>query len=276
MGGAQAAAVMAPDAATLPPDLRRLMRSGAMQGRTGSLAPGWQQANIAIVPAAEAAAFATYVAANPGACPLLAQGAPGDPALPTLGDGIDIRRDLPRYRVLRDGRVDHDPFDIADLWRKDLVTFALGCSLGFEGPVVAAGVDLRCHAPGQTCSAFVSALPTIAAGRFAGPLVVSMRAVRRDQVDLVAEITGAHPETHGGPVHIGDPAQIGVDLRQPIEGIGLTDIREGEVAMFWACGVTSQQALAQARLPFAITHFPGHMLVTDLPVGTAPRPVTAS
>ncbi|MET3927404.1 DUF1445 domain-containing protein [Devosia sp. 2618] len=255
---------------TAPHELRTLMRRGVMRDRTGSLAAGFQQANIAILPMQWAENFQAYVEANHAACPLLAIGAPGDPSLPSLGSNIDIRFDLPRYRVLQGGVVTNDPFDVGDVWRADMVTFALGCSLGFEAVVIGAGAALRCHAPGQTCSAFVSAIETVEVGPFRGPLVVTMRAVRREDVDLVAAITAMHPETHGGPVHVGDPAAIGVDLSNPIEGIGLTDLREGEVAMFWPCGVTSHYALAKAAPPIAITHFPGHMLVTDLPAGELP------
>lgn len=252
---------------TSPGELRRLARLGVMRDKTGSLAGGYQQANIAILPVRWADDFHAYVAANAAACPLLAIGMPGDPALPTLGSDIDIRLDLPRYRVIRDGEVSEDPYSVEDIWQDDLVTFALGCSLGFEALVVAAGAELRCHAPGQTCSAFVTTIPTVTVGPFGGPLVVTMRAVKREQADLVAAITAAHPETHGGPIHVGDPATIGVDLSRPIEGIGLTDIGDDEVAMFWPCGVTSQYALAQAALPLTITHFPGHMLVTDIRTG---------
>lgn len=248
-----------------PSMIRRLARDKEFDRPTGSLAPGYTQANIVIVPAEVADAFEAYTRVNAQACPLVARGRPGDPALPTLGSDIDIRTDLPRYRVFRCGRPVAKPRDILDFWRDDLVTFALGCSLTFEADVVHAGVRLRSHAPGVTCSAFVSSIPTAPAGPFAGPLAVTMRAIRRDQVDLVRRITEAHPQAHGPPVHIGDPAAIGVDLDEPIDGIGLTDVREDEVAVFWACGVTPQLALERAKLLLAITHAPGHMLVTDVP-----------
>jgi uncharacterized protein YcsI (UPF0317 family) len=205
--------------------------------------------------------------ANPLPCPLLAVGEPGQPALPALGGDIDIRTDLPRYCLFRDGVAYGDAADVRHLWRDDLVTFALGCSLGFAAAVAEAGVNLRCHAPGANCSAFDSSIETRAAGPFSGPLVVTMRAVPADQVQLVSSVTAAHPETHGAPVHVGDPAAIGVDLAHPIDGIGLTDVLPGEVPVFWACGVTPQRALERAKLPLAITHAPAHMLVTDLPLG---------
>ncbi|WP_306119318.1 MULTISPECIES: DUF1445 domain-containing protein [unclassified Roseitalea] len=246
-----------------PTQLRARFRAGAEPVPTGSMAPGFAQANLAIVPGNVADDLEAFMAANRAACPLLARSRPGDPALAELGEGIDVRVDLPRYRVFRDGVPAQMPTDIVDLWRDDLVAFAVGCSLTFEADLVAAGVALRCHAPGKTCSAFDTAIPNTAVGPFGGNLVVSMRAIADDQLDLVCRITRAHPQSHGAPIHVGDPAAIGVDLDKPIDGIGLTDIGPGETAVFWACGVTLERAIASARLDLAITHAPGHMLVTD-------------
>jgi uncharacterized protein YcsI (UPF0317 family) len=248
-----------------PAALRRAFREGRAPAPTGSLAPGHVQANIAIVSDAVADEFEAFLHANPAACPFLARSAPGSPALPELGTDIDIRRDLPRYRVFRDGNAIAMPLDIEDLWRDDLVTFAIGCSLSFEADLVNAGVTLRCHAPGITCSAFDTTLPNTQAGRFGGNLVVSMRAIPADQVAFATEVTRAHPDAHGAPVHSGDPAAIGVDMTRPIDGIGLSDIQPGEMPVFWACGVTLERAIQSARLPLAITHAPGHMLITDRP-----------
>lgn len=238
-----------------------------MTAPTTGLAPGYIQANVAILPATHADAFEAWLRANPAACPFLARSTPGDPSLPCLGQDIDIRRDLPRYRIFRDGRATATPTDIADLWQDDLVTFAIGCSLSFEADLVAAGVSLRCFGPGLSCSAFDSAIDTVPAGRFAARLVVSMRAIRAGEVALAERVTRAHPEAHGAPVHAGDPGAIGVDLAQPIDGIGLSDVQPGEVPVFWACGVTMERAITAAALPFAITHAPGHMLITDRPSG---------
>jgi len=247
---------------------RLAARAGRLTGPTGAIVPGIVQANLAIVPAALADPFEAFLRANPAAFPLLARGLPGDPALPTLGAGIDLRRDLPRYRVFRDGVPVADPLDITDLWRADLVPFAIGCSLTFEADLVAGGVALRCHAPGKTCSAFDTNLPMQPVAPFGGALVVSMRAIRSDQVALATAITRAHPMAHGVPVHAGDPAEIGVDLSRPIDGIGLSDIQPGEVAVFWACGVSLERAIAHAAPDLAITHAPGHMLITDLDANT--------
>lgn len=246
-----------------PEILRGDFRQGKFTGPTAGLALGYTQANIAIVPQEYADEFQSFLTNNAAACPFLARSEAGRFELPTLGDTIDIRSDLPLYRVYRDGAAIGDVNDIKDIWRTDLVTFAIGCSLSFEADLADSGVDLRCMAPGKSCSAFDTNIPNQAAGRFGGNLIVSMRAVRNDQLQMVIDLTGAHPDAHGAPVHTGDPAIIGVDLDQPIDGIGLIDIQPGETPVFWACGVTMERALKSAKLPFAITHAPGHMLITD-------------
>lgn len=252
-----------------PSDWRARFRAGEVR-QTAALCPGFAQANMAFIPAAHADDFEAFLRANPAACPLLARGRPGDPGLPGLGD-FDLRHDLPLYRVFEDGTATARVPDIAAQWRDDLVPFAIGCSLTFEADLVAAGVTLRCHAPGVSCSAFDTALPNAPAGPFGGNLVVSMRAIPEAQVPLAVAVTRAHAQAHGAPVHTGDPAAIGADLSRPIDGLGLTDIRPGEAPVFWACGVTMERAITAARLPFAITHAPGHMLITDRPAGGGPR-----
>lgn len=249
-----------------PAELRQIFRRGEAAQPTGALAPGFAQANLAIIPEDHADAFSGFLAANARACPLLSRGKPGDPTLPALGEDIDIRHDLPRYRVFRDGKAAEMPLDIAGLWQDDMTAFAVGCSLSFEEELTQRGVHLRSYGPGVTCSAFDTCIPNTSAGPFGGNLVVTMRAIRKDQVTLAIDITKHHPLAHGAPVHIGDPEAIGVDLDQPIDGIGLTDIREDETPVFWACGVTLERAIKSAALPLAITHAPGHMLITDRPV----------
>jgi uncharacterized protein YcsI (UPF0317 family) len=246
--------------------LRQEIRAGRFAGITGGLAAGFVQANLVIVPAAHARDLAAFCEANPGPCPLLHAGTPGTWRIEELGE-LDIRTDVPRYRVLRDGRVEADVLHIRDLWRPDLVAFALGCSLSFEGALARAGVHLRSFAPGLTCAAYRTTIPTVPAGPFRARLVVTMRAIRKNEVETAIRVTSAHPSQHGAPVHIGDPAAIGIDdLAANIDGIGLTTLHEDEVPVFWACGVTALDAVANARLPLAITHAPAHMLITDIPV----------
>lgn len=248
-----------------PRILRRDCRNEQLTSPTGTLAPNYTQANLALIPAELAEEFNCFLAANPGPFPLIAKGQPGDFRLPSLGDEIDIRTDLPRYRVFHNGQNVEDPLNIMDHWRDDLVPFAIGCTLNFEPALVSAGVLLRCYERGTTCSAFDSNLPLVGIGPFGGNLVVSMRAVQKSDLSVVTEITRALPLAHGPPVHFGDPAKIGVDLRCPIDGIGLTDIHAGELSVFWACGVSLERAISFANPDLAITHAPGHMLITDLP-----------
>lgn len=242
------------------------MREGTWAGPTGALAPGFEQGNVIILPAALADDFRLYCQRNPKPCPLMAEGRPGDPALPELGAGIDLRTDLPRYRVFRAGEPPVDAADISDVWRDDLVPLVLGCSLSFEANLVQAGIRLRHYELGTTCCAYMSDLRTTPAGPFETNLIVTMRAIRRDQSDLVIDVTRAFPESHGEPVHVGDPAAIGImDLADTYEDIGLNEVQDDEVPMFWACGVTALEAVRGAAPDLFITHAPAHMLITDRP-----------
>jgi len=230
--------------------------------QTAVLCPGYVQANMAFIPEPMADAFESFLRANPAACPLLARGEPGSPGLPELG-AFDLRHDLPLYRLFHNGQPGERLPDISRHWRDDLVTFAIGCSLTFESDLVATGIPLRCYGQGVSCSAFDTTIPNHPSGPFGGNLVVSMRAIRTEHLPRAIAVTQAHSASHGAPVHSGDPAAIGVDLSKPIDGLGLTDILPGEIPVFWACGVTMERAITAARLPFAITHAPGHMLITD-------------
>ncbi|CAN7290682.1 putative hydro-lyase [Pseudorhodoferax sp. LjRoot39] len=252
-------AELAPDGRTA----RRLIRSGAHTGHTAGMAPGHVQGNLAILPRAQADDFLRFCQRNPKPCPLLAVSEPGDPFLPTLGEDVDIRHDVPRYRVWRDGVAVDEPTDIGALWREDLVSFVIGCSFTFETALLQAGVPLRHVAQGRNVAMFRTDIPTAAAGPFHGPLVVSMRPLKAPDAIRAVQVTSRFPGAHGAPVHLGDPGRIGIaDVLQPDWGDAV-DIADGELPVFWACGVTPQAVVEAARLPFCITHAPGHMLVTD-------------
>ncbi|HEV2674233.1 MAG TPA: putative hydro-lyase [Aliidongia sp.] len=247
---------------------RRQIRQGTLTGPTTGLAPGYIQGNVVILPRAWAGEFEAFCRANAKACPVLAVSEPGEPSLPTLGD-IDIRHDLPRYRVHRHGVVDADPTDVADLWRDDLVTFVLGCSFTFEHPLIEAGIPLRHIAQGLNVSMYKTSLKTVPVGRWHGPMVVSMRPLTPADADRAATISGRFPDMHGAPVHRGDPASIGIrDIAAPDYGDPVA-IEPGEIPVFWACGVTPQAAIEVVRPEFCITHAPGCMLITDLKHGRA-------
>ncbi|GHC77640.1 UPF0317 protein [Pseudorhodoferax aquiterrae] len=255
------------DLARLAPDgraARQLMRSGAYNGHTAGMAPGHVQANLAILPRREADDFLRFCQRNPKPCPLLAVTEPGDPLLPALGDGLDLRSDLPRYRVWRDGDLVDEVDDIAALWRDDLVGFAIGCSFSFEEALLQAGVPLRHVAEGRNVAMYRTSLPTTPAGRFHGPMVVSMRPMKAADAIRAVQVTSRFPQVHGAPVHIGDPALIGIaDLARPDFGDAVA-VADDELPVFWACGVTPQSVVMAARPAFCITHAPGCMLVTDL------------
>lgn len=242
---------------------RLSIRAGSFTRNTAGLAPGYVQGNVVILPAARAEAFAEFCRANRQSCPLLATSRPGDPALPMLGADIDMRHDLPGYRVFRDGVLAEEVTDIAALWRDDLVTCVIGCSFTFEAALTAAGIPLRHVAQGRNVAMYRTNQPTVCVGPFGGPLVVSMRPMKASDACRAAEITTRFPDMHGAPVHHGDPAALGIaDVMQPDYGDAVS-IELGEIPVFWACGVTSQVAAEAARLPFFIAHAPGKMLITD-------------
>lgn len=253
-----------PSAAEVGAGIRQAVRSGRVDGQTAGLAMGNVQGNVVILPVSFADDFLRFCVRNPKPCPLLAVGDPGNPSLPTLGRDIDIRTDLPRYRVWRRGEVVDEPTHIEDIWADDLVTFVIGCSFSFEAALMAEGIALRHIEQGRNVSMYRTNLMTEPAGVFHGPMVVSMRPMRPADAIRAVQITSRLPAVHGAPVHFGDPAQIGIaDLAKPDYGDAV-DVLPGEVPVFWACGVTPQAALYHARPPFAVTHAPGAMLVTDL------------
>ena len=247
-----------------PKALRGKIRRGEHTGNTSGYAPGHVQCNIVILPAEQANDFLRFCQLNPKPCPLVATATkPGDFTLPTLGD-IDIRSDVPSYRVFRDGKMSEERLDITDLWRDDLVTFALGCSFSFEEALLADGLEVRNITQEVNVPMFRSNIDCAPAGPFNGEMVVSMRPFTAKNAIRAIQICTRFPSVHGAPIHLGDPTLIGIeDIQKPDYGEAVS-VGETELPVFWACGVTPQVALERARLPFAITHSPGAMLVTDL------------
>lgn len=244
--------------------IRADIRCGQWSGHTSGLAPDLVQANVVILPAPAAGDFLRYCQRNPKPCPLLAVSEPGEFMLDTLGSDIDIRTDVPQYRVWRHGRLEAEPTDIAGLWRDDLVTFVIGCSFSFEQALLDDGIILRHVSEGKNVAMYRTTIDTVSAGAFSGPLVVSMRPLRATDAIRAVQITSRFPNVHGAPVHLGDPALIGIErLAEPDYGDPV-EVRPDELPVFWACGVTPQAALLQARPEVCITHAPGAMLITDL------------
>jgi len=258
-------ALSASEAADLSPAAARArIRSGQHTGQTGGLAPGTVQGNLAILPADWADDFLRFCLQNPKPCPVLAVGRPGRPELPTLGADIDIRTDVPRYRVFEHGREIATPTDIAAYWREDLVSFVLGCSFSFEWALREIGLSLRHGEAGVTVPMYRTSVATMPSERFHGPLVVSMRPFRPADAIRAIQVTGRFPRVHGAPVHIGLPQEIGIaDLARPDFGDPV-EVKADELPVFWACGVTPQAVIAEAKPPFFISHFPGSMLITDI------------
>lgn len=245
-----------------PADVRARFRAG-LRVPTASLAPGFAQANLIVLPQEAASEFALFADRNPGPCPLLDVTEPGRPVT-RLAPGADLRTDLPAYRVWEHGRCVAEPGDVSRYWRDDLVAFLVGCSFTFERALLAAGVPVRHVEQGTNVPMYVTSRQCQPAGRFAGPLVVSMRPVPASLVAAAVAVTARYPAAHGAPVHTGDPAGLGIaDLSRPDFG-DQVPLQAGDVPVFWACGVTTQAALARAGLSFAITHAPGHMLITDM------------
>ena len=246
-----------------PRELRLRIREGKHRGNTSGYAPGFVQCNIVILDATHAGDFLRFCQRNPKPCPLIAVGEPGATGLAGLGE-MDIRTDVPRYCVFRDGVLAEEVADITALWRSDLVTFALGCSFSFEEALLADGLEVRNLAQGVNVPMYRTNIDCHAAGPFSGKMVVSMRPFRASDAIRAIQICTRFPAVHGAPIHLGDPGQIGIaDLSRPDYGDAVR-IEAGEMPVFWACGVTPQLALAAAKLPLAITHSPGCMPVTDV------------
>lgn len=246
-----------------PREFRQMVREGRWKGPTAGCCPGHTQVNLVVLPAEYAFHFLLFCQRNPKPCPVLEVLEEGmwEPIL--SAPGADVRTDCPRYRVFgKDGVEERG--EILQLWREDLVTFLLGCSFTFEWALMEAGVPVRHVEEGRNVPMYRTSLPCLPAGPFKGEMVVTMRPVPGPLVSKAVQITSRFPGVHGAPVHVGDPGFLGIrDLQKPDFGDPVS-IRPGEVPMFWACGVTPQVALLKAKPTLAITHAPGHMLVTDL------------
>lgn len=245
-------------------EARDQIRNGNWIKPTAGLAPGYTQANLVVVPYRYAFDFFLFCQRNPKPCPILDVFEAGryTPIL-TASEG-DIRRDVPKYRIYRNGNFEEEVTDITKYWREDMVTFLLGCSFSFENALIEGGVPVRHIDEEKNVPMFVTNIECIPGGIFNGPMVVSMRPIARNLVDKAIEITSRFPKVHGAPIHVGDPQIIGIkDLNKPDFGDSVS-IKDGEVPVFWACGVTPQAAIMRVKPEIVITHAPGHMFITDI------------
>lgn len=247
-----------------PEEIRKMIRNGRWNKPTGGLALGYAQANLAILPSKYAFDFILFCQRNPKPCPLLEVLEPGQYETRFMAHGADIRTDIPKYSVYRKGNLEETLQDIRGLWREDFVTFLMGCSFSFEEALQRAKIPMRYVEENKNIPMFISNIPCQPAGIFHGPMVVSMRPIPENKVVRATQITSRFASVHGAPIHIGDPSKIGIkDIRKPDFGEAVT-IKSGEVPVFWACGVTPQTVVMNAKPDICIAHAPGHMFVGDL------------
>lgn len=243
---------------------RSMIRSGKHTGPTSGLAQGYTQANLVILPRELAFDFLLFCQRNPKPCPLLEVTDTGSYEPVETAPGTDLRTDLPKYRIYKNGKLDREVISIKEYWRKDLVSFLLGCSFTFETSLICAGIPIRHIELQVNVPMYVTNIPCRQGGVFYSNMVVSMRPIKRSQIAKAVQITSRFPAVHGAPVHIGNPGEIGIkDLSKPDFGDSVP-VNRDEEPVFWACGVTPQVALMQSKPEFVITHSPGHMFITSM------------
>lgn len=246
-----------------PEDIWMKIRSGEIDYPTAGMCGGYAQANLVILPKKYADDFAEFAKKNPKPCPIL-EVIEGSPAIHDMGEGANLVTDIPRYFIYKDGVKVDEVTDASEYWQDDFVGFLIGCSFSFEEALLQAGIDVRHISMGCNVPMYKTNIECEKAGVFEGPLVCSMRPMTPEDAKKAAEITGRYPNVHGAPVHMGDPVEIGIaDVNKPDYG-DRVDIREGEIPVFWACGVTPQAAVERAKPPIVITHAPGHMFITNV------------
>lgn len=248
-----------------PAEARRLIREGKINFQTSGMCLGYAQANLVALPEEYAYDFLLFAQRNPRSCPLLEVLDEGSLSFKYMADGeANVATDIPKYRVYENGVMTGEYKNVARLWRGDLVSFLIGCSFSFESELLEAGVPVRHIEENRNVPMYNTNIPNEPAGIFRGSMVVSMRPIPREMIVKAVNVTAAMPRVHGAPVHIGDPAVIGIrDINKPDYGDSVT-IKDGEVPVFWPCGVTPQAAVMNAKPSFAVTHSPGHMFITDV------------
>lgn len=247
-----------------PSAVRDLISKGDININTAGMCHGYAQGNLVILPRALASEFLEFTKRNPKSCPVLEVTDVGSKKLIKTAGGDDITKVFPRYRIYEKGVLQSEHKDISEFWREDFVGFILGCSFTFESALIDAGIKMRHIENQKNVSMYITNVKCEPYGSFSGPMVVSMRPIKKHLVEQVIEITSKYPKVHGAPVHIGVPSEIGIsDINTPDFGDPV-EIMEDEVAVFWACGVTPQAVAMEVKPEIMITHGPGHMLITDI------------
>jgi uncharacterized protein YcsI (UPF0317 family) len=252
------------DSYQTPQSIRSLIRKNEITTHTAKLAPGYVQANVVILPKNIAFDFLLFCQRNPKPCPVLEVLDEGSSLTKYTADKADLKYDVPKYRIYKNGELEIESNNLEEYWRSDFVTFLLGCSFTFDSALISAGIEIRNITRGKNVPMYVTNIPTSPAGIFSGPTVVTMRPIPKNKIVRAVQVTSRFPSVHGSPIQIGDSEKIGIkDLFKPDFG-DPTDILDDEVPVFWACGVTPQAVAMEAKLPLMITHSPGHMFLTDL------------
>ena len=247
-----------------PTEFRKKVRNNEYQKPTAGMCPGYAQTNLIVLPWEDAYDFLLFAQRNPKPIPILEVTEVGSRELQTLGNDIDVATDFPKYRIYRNGKMIDEYLSVVDFWREDLVSFLIGCSFSFEDLLVDAGIEIRHITEKANVPMFNTNIPLKQAGKFSGNMVVSMRPIKSSQIATAVNVTNRLPGVHGAPIQIGNPAEIRIyDLANPDYGDAVT-INENEIPVFWACGVTPQAAVMASKPKFAITHSPGHMLITNI------------
>ena len=246
-----------------PKDVRQAIRDGEITFPTAGMCQGYAQANLVILPPEYAENFKKFAEANPFPCPIL-EIIEGTPETYSMAEGGNIVTDIPEYFIYENGVHTKTVKDASEYWKEGYVGFLIGCSFSFEEALMKAGIEIRHIATGRNVPMYKTNIQTVKVGVFEGPTVCSMRPMTPENAKLAYDITVKFPNVHGAPVHIGDPKEIGIkDISKPDYGDSV-EIYEGEVPVFWPCGVTPQAAIENAKPPIVITHSPGHMFITDI------------
>ena len=249
---------------TDPVKVREMIREEKITGPTSGMCPGYAQANLVVLPKEYAYDFLLFTQRNPKSCPVLEVSEEGDRYLRRVAPGADIASEIPKYRIYEKGVLTGEYTNVESFWRKDLVSFLIGCSFSFESELLDAGIEVRHISMGCNVPMYITNIECEPAGIFSGKMVVSMRPSPYEQIVKAVTVTGQMPKVHGTPIHIGDPSVIGIkDVNKPDFGDAVS-IMPGEVPVFWCCGVTPQSVVMNVKPSFCITHAPGHMLITDV------------
>ena len=247
-----------------PKVVRQMIRERRLKTPTSGMCGGYAQGNLVVLPKEYAYDFLLFAQRNPKPCPILEVSEVGSREFALTAKGSDIAKDIPLYRIYKDGIMQGEYEDVSEYWRNDLVSFLLGCSFSFEAPLIEAGIEVRHITENRNVPMYITNIACKSAGIFSGPTVVSMRPIPYAQVTKAVTITERLPQVHGTPIHIGDPAFIGIkDINKPDFGDPPV-IKAGETPVFWACGVTPQAVVMKVKPSFVITHAPGHMFITDV------------